>query len=352
MWRTGAERGHCRSRSERRTTRRGHVRSAAGLALALALSGCGSWETPPDPTPNARAAFEVPDRSAKTSTDAAVEAFRTQVETDYRLGDGDQVTVDVVGRPELSGQQTIGPDGRITLPIAGAVMLRNLTREQAAAEVTKRLSQYYQDIYTTIRVDKYSSNRVIILGRVENPGIVEFDTAPTLLEILAKSGGLPILRPEQVLTRCSIIRGDKIIWIDLKRLLTGDLSLNLTLQRNDVVYIPDAFDTSIFVLGAVGKPGAYRLTPQMSFLDALGQAGGPTIDANDTRIHLIRPNKNQNLQIDLNDLLTPKPDVNVAMEEGDILYVTRNDIAKVGYIMQKISPFSQIFGIAAVAGGL
>jgi polysaccharide export outer membrane protein len=327
-------------------------RAAPVLALGAALTGCGSWESVPEATPNARKAFEVPNKSTKLSTPAAINAFRSEASTDYRLGDGDRITVDVVGRPELSGPQVVGPDGRISLPVAGSLLLRNLTREEAAQAVTRELSRYYKDIYSTVRVDKYSSNRVIILGRVENPGIVEFDSAPTLLEILAKAGGLPLMRPEQVLTRCSIVRENKIIWIDLKRLLTGDQSLNLTLQRNDVVYIPDAFDTSIFILGSVGKPGAYRLTPQMSFLDALGQAGGPTVDADAARIHLIRPGKGQNLQIDINDLLKPDPTLNVAMEEGDILYVTRNDIAKVGYIMQKISPFSQIFGIAAVAGGL
>ncbi|MGZ8219548.1 hypothetical protein [Methylomagnum sp.] len=39
-------------------------------------------------------------------------------------------------------------------------------------------------------MDKYASNRVIILGRVENLGSLEFDTPPTLLGMLAKAGGL------------------------------------------------------------------------------------------------------------------------------------------------------------------
>lgn len=322
-----------------------------GLLLAVALTGCGAWQNEPDPTPHARQAYEVPNKANKISTPTLIDAFRSEPSTDYRLGDGDLITLEVIGRPEVSGQQAIGPDGQITLPIVGNLFLRNLSREEAAAAVTRQLSRFYKDVTVTLRVDKYSSNRLIILGRVENPGVVEFDTSPTLLEILAKAGGLPLMRPEQVLTRCSIVRGNKIIWIDLKRLLNGDMSLNLTLQRNDVVYIPDAFDTSIFVLGAVGKPGAYRLTPQMSFLDALGQAGGPTVDASAARLHIIRPSKNQNLQIDFEDLLKPDPNLNVAMQEGDILYVARSDIARVGYILQKISPFTQVMSIGAMASG-
>lgn len=325
------------------------ARRAVPLAVAALLAGCGAWENVPEPTPNASAAFEVPDKSFKISTLSAIEAFRTEAPTEYRLGDGDLVTLDVIGRPELSGQHIIGPDGRITLPVAGSLSLRNLSREAAATAVTRHLSRYYRDIYATLRVDKYTSNRIIVLGRVESPGAIEFDTPPTLLEVLAKAGGLPLLRPEQVLTRCSIIRGDQIIWIDLKHLLTGDLSLNIPLQRNDVVNIPDAFDTSIFVLGAVEKPGAYRLTAQMSFLDALGQAGGPTNDANPQSIHVIRPAKNQNLELALDDVLAGDSRQIVALEEGDIVFVPRNTVAKVGYILQKLNPFAQIFAIRQLA---
>ncbi len=324
------------------------VRIAAFTACA-ALAGCGAWENVPEPTLNARLGFAVPSKASKISSPEAIEALRTDAATDYRLGDGDQINIEVVGRPELSGPHVLGPDGQITLPVAGSLRLRGLTRMEAADAVKRALSRYYKDVYATLRVDKYTSNRIVILGRVEKPGAVEFDTAPTLLEILAKAGGLPILRPEQVLTRCSIIRGDKIIWIDLKRLLNGDLSLNLNLQRNDVVNIPDAFDTSVFILGAVGKAGAYRLTPQMSLLDALGQAGGPNIDADTRKIHLIRPSKDQNLEIDLDDLLKPDPSLNLALEEGDILFVPRNGIAKVGYILQKVNPFAQVFAIRQLA---
>lgn len=325
-------------------------RVLAVACIACGLAACGAWENIPPPTPNAADAFEIPDRSAKISTQEAIDAFRIEATTDYRLGNGDQITLNVIGRPEMSGQHILGPDGRITLPLAGPLKLSDLTREEASQAVAKALSPFYKDMYATVKVDKYASNRVTVLGRVEHPGVLQFETAPNLLDILAQAGGLPVLRKEQVLTRCSIVRGDKIIWIDLKRLLTGDLSLNIPLQRNDVVYIPDAFDTSVFILGAVGQPGAYRLTPQMSFLDALGQAGGATLDADTRQMRLIRPGKNQNLEVDMDELLKPNPGLNVVMEEGDIVFVPRNGIAKVGYILQKINPFAQIFTVRQLAG--
>ena len=327
------------------------IRTGNWLALLLAfmLVGCTAWEQMPNATPGARNAFEVPDRSTTYSTSEVVQAFKADVETEYRVWDGDQIQVDVLGRPELSGLHTIGPDGQITLPVAGVLSVRNKTRQDAAQTISQTLSRYYKDIFTTVRVEKYTSNRVIVLGRVERPGALQFEYPPLLLEILAKAGGLPLLRPEQVLTRCAIIRGEKILWIDVKRLLTGDMSLNVQLMRNDTVYIPDSTDTSVFVLGAVNKPGVYRLTPQMSFLDALSQSGGPAPDANLSALHLVRPSKQAHLIIDMYDVLHPDPNLNMSMEEGDIIYVARSWESKLGYVLQKINPFATLIALKGFA---
>lgn len=318
------------------------------LCCLLLLSACGAWESVPDATPLAEKAFKIPDRSTRISESSALEAFKEETKKvdDYLLYDGDDINIEVIGRPELSGMQRIGPDGRITLSVVGSVSVRNLTREQAAETINNALSPYYLSIYTTVRVEHYNSNRIIVIGRVEHPGELMFNTPPNLLDILAQAGGMPLLRKEQVLTRCAIIRNDKILWIDLTRLLTGDTNLNVSLQRNDVVYIPDATDTSVFVLGAVHQPGVFRLTPQMSFMDALSQAGGITKDGNFHELHLIRPSADVNMEIDMSDVLAPEKKLNVAINEGDIIFVPRNGVSKIGYILQQINPFSTLFTIS------
>ena len=332
------------------------VRRSVLLFFFLLLSACGAWENVPNATPGAEKAFTIPDRSKRISETSAIEAFKEETKSvdDYLLYDGDDINIEVIGRPELSGMQRIGPDGRISLSVVGSVMVRNLTREKAAETINNALSPYYLNIFTTVRVDHYNSNRVTIIGRVEHPGELLFNTPPNLLTILAQAGGMPLLRKEQVLTRCAIIRNDKILWIDLTQLLTGDTSLNVSLQRNDVVYIPDSTDTSVFVLGAVNHPGVFSMTPQMSFMDALGQAGGPTKDGDFNRLHLIRPSASVNMEIDMSDVLSPNKNLNVAIKEGDIIYVPRHDVSKIGYIVQQINPFATMYTIGqlGVLGGL
>lgn len=320
------------------------------LTIALLLTGCGSWEIIPGPTLGAKQSFEVPEKRTAYSSMEVVQAFESEPAAVYRLGAGDDIAVEVAGWPQLSGKHRVGPDGRITLPMAGPVRISDLSRQEAAKAIAAALSAYYLDIAVTVGVDNYGSNRIVVLGRVENPGVLKFDTPPTLLDALAQAGSLPLLRKEQLLTRCAVIRGDSILWLDLKRLLTGDLALNIRLRRNDVVYIPDSFDTPVYVLGAVNRPGVYRLTPQMSFLDALGQAGGPTDDANITRLHVIRPSAGVNLEFSLETMLKPDPYLNVAIEEGDIIYVPRSGVAKVGYILRNLNPFSNLFAVQQLGG--
>ena len=132
------------------------------LLISLALVACGAFEGVPSATLNAEKAFVTPDKPKRISEASAVEAFSEQTKNpqDYTLYDGDDISIEVFGRPELSGAQRIGPDGRITLPVVGTILLRNMTRDEAATAINKALSLYYVNILTTVRVNNYNSNRI------------------------------------------------------------------------------------------------------------------------------------------------------------------------------------------------
>lgn len=320
----------------------------AALAALLSASGCAS--PPPattDVLPNE--AFQTSTKRLRFTSEDALAKFEAEEDPVYRLGPGDKIVVGVWDRPELSGEHRVGPDGRITLPVTGTLKVAEMTRDEAAAKIKKKLASAYVNLAVTVRVDEYVSNRILVLGRVENPGIIEFQTRPTLLEALSRAGCLPLLRKEQLLTRCAIIRGrSKVAWIDVSQLLIGgNLSLNLRLMPNDLIYIPDSSDTSVYVLGQVKNPGVYRYTPEMTFMDALGQAGGLTEDAVQFQVYLIRPSEKMNVAVDIREFLKPRPNVNVQLREGDILYVPKSGIAKVGYVLQQLSPLNWFMLITA-----
>mgnify|MGYP001552602410 CR=1 FL=1 len=310
------------------------------LSALLVLTGCAGRPIPDEPR-NVDA-FQAAEKSDKVSyIDAeALAAFEAESDPVYRLGPGDKLTLEVWNRPELSGKHTLGPDGRLSVPLLGPLKLATMTREEASSNIGDGLKRYYKRPIVDLRVDEYHANRVTVLGRVLTPGVLEFDTPPVLLDVLARAGSLPVLDKQATLTRCAVFRGrEKIIWVDLKRLLNrGDLAYNIRLKPNDLVYIPDSFDTLVYVMGAVEKPGAYRLTPDMSLMDALAQAGGPNQDANEGEIALYRPGQEATEKLSLASLMTADRKVNYALEEGDVVYVQKRGIAEVGYVLRQLLP--------------
>jgi polysaccharide export outer membrane protein len=269
----------------------------------------------------------------------ALRELETNVDPIYRLGAGDLVSLQVIGRPDISGRHTLGPDGFITVPVAGPMSLEALTRSEAGDHVRKALDRYYDQPFVQIGVESYTSFRITVLGRVQVPGQLAFDKPPTLLEALAKAGSLPVIDKQATLTRCAVFRGrDRIIWVDLKRLLNGgDTAYNIRLLRGDVIYIPDSSDTMVYVLGAVHKPGAYRLTPDMSLMDALSQAGGPNEDGNLEEIGVYRPSRQLSERVRLSELKTASRKVNYGLEEGDVIFVPKTGIANFGYVTRNLA---------------
>lgn len=273
----------------------------------------------------------------------ALRQFEAAPDPEYRLGEGDAISIQVWDHVDLSGSQVVGPDGAITVPVAGTLRVTGLTRDEATKAVKDAMSKYYTKINVTVRVDRYVSNRVVVLGKVTTPGVLQFDAMPTLLEALARAGG--VSTDEHVnLTHCAIVRGrDRVAWIDLRGLLQdANLSLNLRLRPNDVIFIPDRGDLPVYVLGQVQKPGLVRWNSNLTLLDALAQAGGATRDAN-ASLQVISPSRGIRATVVLDELQKGLKGNNVILQGGDIVYVTTNGIADIGYVLEKINPFSWVF---------
>lgn len=331
--------------NESRSWRRGPGRLGALLFFALA-TGCGS---PSEPVP---VDFSKPAPPRPYSTGEYLRQFDAVAPEPYRLGEGDLVSIQVWDKPDLSGAHTIGPDGVVTIPIVGAMHIVGMTRDEAAKAVQDALLKLYTGVSVTLRVDQYVSNRITVVGRVHTPGVLRFENNPTVLEVIARAGGLvdtPVTPTSgngpYNLTHCAVIRGrDRVAWIDLNSLWDGrNLSLNLRLKPDDILLVPEDSDLPIYVLGQVLRPGPFRWTRGMSFMDALALAGGTTRDAQPSKMVLVRPSQNTRMVLTQADLLAPVDGANVALQRGDILYVPNSVLADLGYILEKLNALSWVF---------
>jgi polysaccharide export outer membrane protein len=280
-------------------------------------------------------------------TPESIQSLNNAIPDEYLLGPGDVVEVQVWDQPELSGQHLVGPSGRLSLPLVGEIKVEGKTRAECNAIVQERLSNFYKDPLVNFRIVEYHNNRVYVLGRVSEPGVINFRGRANLLEALSMSGAIPVIDASSQLTKCAIIRGkSQVIWVDLQELLyNANMSLNLRLANNDVVFIPDSGDALIYVMGEVGTPGAYRVTTEMSFLDALMLAGGITEDGIKTGVSLIRANPDGEpivLKVDMTNFEKGDFQYNVRLRENDIIYVRRRGLAHFNWVLRQINPFTQV----------
>jgi polysaccharide export outer membrane protein len=276
--------------------------------------------------------------------------FNDAPATEYKLGPGDSITITVWNHPEISGPRVIGPDGSIQVGLVGSVQVAELSANQAGTVLTQTLADDYVASATSIQINTYRNNKVTVLGDVANPGVFRFDGQPTLLEALARAGSP---KGQAVpATICAIFRGnDSAVWLDLRPIFQGGgTSFNLPLHPNDVVYVSYTVDNVVYVMGQVAKPGAYPVSPNMSLIQALAEAGGPTDNATPGKVELARPSHRMQQMVDLDDIKNGNGEANYSLQAGDIVYVPKRGLAKLGYVLQQISPLTQtmLFGAALV----
>jgi len=277
------------------------------------------------------------------------EASQPRPDDEYLLGGGDEIVVSVAGRPELSGAHLVGPDGRITMPVVGTVNVGEKSRDDAAKAIDAAISKDYSgEISSTVQVTKYGSNHILLLGAIEHPGVITFDQPPSLLEAVTRGG--PVInadRTTQTARKCVIYRGDdKVMNVNLSERFDSKRALNdIRLRRNDIVYIPEDQESLISVLGEVMHPGPVRLNSNTTLTSLLANAGGITEKAGNPLIQIFTPSTGKVQTIKFQDLLRPPAGSDIALHDGDIVYVPRSGIAKTGFFFQQISP---IIGIGTL----
>ena len=296
---------------------------------------------------------------------AASKTYEKPIDQEYALGRGDEISIDFAGYPELSCKRIVGPDGRISIAPAGSIAVADQTREGAAAAISSAMSLYYAHPSVTVGVDHYTSNRVLVLGAVEHPGIVAFDRPPTLLELVTQAGGFntshsssagvlqasaPLSRVTVIPERCAIYRGsDQVLWVDLQAMLDrGSSMAAIRLQRDDVVYVPEPKERYISVLGQVQHPGAIRLDDDTTLAKLLAEAGGLTVQAGKSpSLQVIQPSTGKTRVVPFRALLQPGS-LDLTLKSGDVLYVPESGFNQASYIFQQISPLLSVFTAAVL----
>ena len=260
----------------------------------------------------------------------------------YVLGPDDVIAIKALNAEEIDNPSVrIDPSGQISLPLIGRLTAANLTIEALENELAGRLKTYVRRPTVAVTVVEYRSQPVSVIGAVAQTGVHQLEGRKTLIEMLAKAGGL---RPDAG----NIIKiTRRVEWggIPLSSAVTdstnsysvAEVSLNDIIQGtkpeenipilpNDIISVPRA--NLVYVIGEVKKPGGFVLQERrnVSGLHALAMAEGLTDLAASQRAMIIRQLKSgERVEIaaNLKEILNGRQR-DVEMLPDDILFVPTN----------------------------
>lgn len=158
----------------------------------------------------------------------------------YRLHQGDVVQISVWGEASLQKDARVLPDGSISFPLAGRLMVADLTSTEVEKLIAEKLKAYFPEPQVTVVVTGIDGMRAFILGKVLKPGPIQIIGPITVLQALSMAGGLDKFAE---LDAVKILRTEgstqKVMPIHYNKLMQGqELDANVQLQPGDTILVP------------------------------------------------------------------------------------------------------------------
>ena len=158
----------------------------------------------------------------------------------YRLNPGDVLEISVWNEEALQKEVLVLPDGTISFPLVGILMVVNKTPEQVQSELKKKLSRLIPDPEINLTVRALEGNTIFIIGKVINPGRYPMIGPTDVVQALSLAGGFtPYAETEniQILRRTG--NKQNVINFDYSKIADGKaLDTNILLRSGDTIVVP------------------------------------------------------------------------------------------------------------------
>ena len=120
----------------------------------------------------------------------------------YRVGAQDVLAIAVWEQPTLTGSFTVEADGTFVFPLVGRIKAAGRTVRELETEITKLLADgFLRKPQVSIGVAQFKSQQIYILGDVRAPGTYPLTGEMTVIEALAKAGGVSTPSGEVLVVR-------------------------------------------------------------------------------------------------------------------------------------------------------
>jgi polysaccharide export outer membrane protein len=239
-----------------------------------------------------------------------------QSPSDYRIGAGDILRINVFQNPELSMEIRVGETGAISYPLIGNVAVGGLPIPDAERKIADMLRDggYVVQPQVSILLTQVRGNQVAVLGQVGRPGRYPLETTTRLTDMLATAGGIAPSGADILILTGNRAGKPMRMEIDVPAMLTsGNFEQDIVLQGGDIIYVDRA--PMFYIYGDIQRPGSYRIEREMTLRHAIALAGGVTQRGTERGLRLYRRDANRRMA------LQETPDHDLLIRGDDVIFI-------------------------------
>ncbi len=262
------------------------------------------------------------------------------IPTDYRIGPGDLVEVQLFGQRNDSFSLEISREGMLQFPGIGPINAfeKGTSFIDLKNHLKEKIREYLgEGVQSSITLGAFRSIRIFLLGEVRKQGAYTVSALSTTINALLSCGGI---KESGSLRKIQLKRAGKIVsTLDLYDLLLhGDTSADQPLQPGDVIYVP-VVQNQITIAGAVKRPAKYEILGGETLAKVLELAGGSSDRSVLTMIRLERLNSDYRTIVK-----------NLSFEEHKNFAISSGDLVSIGFASSKIKNVVSLIGAVENVG--
>ena len=267
----------------------------------------------------------------------------------YVMGKGDVVSIKMTDITDVDGSYTINPDGYITIPYVGELLLWDQSKTEARAYITEELERYYKRPEIIIEIEEYNSSFVYITGAVRAPQSMLLSETPVrLLDFVIRANTNPLSEEKLINNKIVLRRDGDVYKINMSKIAEGSYEKNnFFLKKQDVIYVERNKD-GIFVFGELKKPGIFVPHAGLTLTELLSNAGITQLTANAKKVFVIRENLDKFLHVDVFKLDVRNPVSLITgrkfhLQSSDIVFVPPSKIVQWNRLISLLTPSTDLF---------
>ena len=300
------------------------------LAVAAILSGCASSGSNTESLSEFQEEYSTQSRVDDINEQLLSLSVSATADNDvYRIGPGDQIKVDIFNVTELSREYRVDGAGKINMPLVGELSISGFDLAAAEQIIADAYAEsYLRNPQVAVTVTQFKSKQFTAIGALASPRVYNIERRVTLLEAIAMTGGLAggagsyVYLTDRVRDAETGELGTRSLIVNFEELMRNPDTHNVALGDEALINVPKA--GSVFVEGAVERPGVYNREGNTTVLKAITMAGGLKFEANRSRLRVLRRDEATDewvhTEVRFSDI-RESPDDDIPLSDGDIVMV-------------------------------